>query len=67
MILTDNHTKEFEKALKDDGIEPALFEDLHEVCDPNAYAYDVLKLEVNTDTIEIYNQFSDKWNEYVSK
>lgn len=67
MEIKNNHIKEFEKALKADGIELASFEDLHEVCDPNAYAYDVLKIEIDSDTIEIYNQFSDKWNEYVAR
>lgn len=67
MEIKNNHIKEFEKALKADGIEPAPFEDLHEVCDPNAYAYDVLKIEVDLDSIEIYNQFSEKWDEYVAR
>lgn len=63
--LTIENLQAFEAALKKDGIEPNFFEELHDVCDPNAYMYDVLQLTGSLeDNLFIYNAFTDLWNTY---
>lgn len=57
--------KKFEELLIQDGVDPDVFENLHEVCDPNQYAADVLQLEVSLDTLLKYNEFAEEWDAYI--
>ena len=62
-----NNIQIFQSALIADGITPSPWEQLAEACDPNAYAADVLGIEVLQETIQDYNAFAAEWDEYIQK